>query len=192
MARNVRTRTLSMAVIRRLCGLILRHLAGLEFDLFENGRPQVLRRSYLRWMRVQHGPQMAIGSGIYIRMKENLILGNRCALGSYTRIWNYAPIEIGEDFLGAAGLTLNSGTHDPVTLESAGLPIRIGKRVWCGQNATILAGVTIGDDVVIGAGSVVVHDIPPRSIAAGVPARVIKPLNRTGPFVHPLFSAAVS
>ena len=181
-----------MAVIGRLWGLILRRLAGIEFDLFESGQPQILRRAYLRWMKVRHGPQVAIGSEIYIRMKENLILGDRCALGSSTRIWNYALIEIGEDFLGAAGLTLNSGTHDPVTLESAGLPIRIGKRVWCGQNATILAGVTIGDDVVIGAGSVVIHDIPPRSIAAGVPARVIKPLNRTAPFVHPLFSTVAS
>lgn len=176
-----------MEVIQRLCGLLLRCLAGIEFEIFGSSGSQFLRRSYLRWMGVKHGRQVAIGSGIYIRMHGNVVLGERCAIGTTTRIWNYAPIEIGEDFLGAAGLTLNAGTHDPVTLESRGLPIKIGKRVWCGQNAIILAGVTIGDDVVIAAGSVVVRDIPSRSIAAGVPARVIKPLIRTAPFLHPLF-----
>ena len=52
--------------------------------------------------------------------------------------------------------------------------------MWCGVNVTILAGVTIGDDVVIGAGSVVTGDIPENSVAAGVPARVLRPLDRSG------------
>ncbi len=105
-------------------------------------------------------------------------LGERCALGEFTKIFNHAPIIIGDDFLSAPGLSLNSGYHDPVTLKPAGAPISIGNRVWCGVNVTILAGVTIGDDVVIGAGSLVRSDIPSGSIAAGVPAKVIRPLDR--------------
>ena len=53
-------------------------------------------------------------------------------------------------------------------------PIVLGKRVWIGSNSTILQGVTIGDNAVIGAGSVVTKDIPAGCIAAGVPARIIR------------------
>lgn len=53
-------------------------------------------------------------------------------------------------------------------------PVTIGDSVWIGGGVTICPGVNIGDDCVIGAGSVVVHDIPPHSVAVGNPARVIK------------------
>lgn len=51
--------------------------------------------------------------------------------------------------------------------------IRIGNNVWLGENVTILKGVSIGDDVVIGCGSIVTKDIPSNSVAVGVPAKVI-------------------
>ncbi len=54
--------------------------------------------------------------------------------------------------------------------------IQIGNNVWIGANCTILSGVKIGDNSVIGAGSVVTHDIPPDSLAYGVPCRVQKSL----------------
>ena len=52
--------------------------------------------------------------------------------------------------------------------------IRIGNDVWLGANVTILPGVSIGDNVVVGAGAVVTKDIPDNSLAVGVPARVMK------------------
>ncbi len=55
-------------------------------------------------------------------------------------------------------------------------PITVGSDVWFGGGVKVLPGVTIGDNVVIGAGSVVVHDIPSGSVAVGNPARVIKRL----------------
>jgi maltose O-acetyltransferase len=55
-------------------------------------------------------------------------------------------------------------------------PVVIGDRVWLANRSTILPGVTIGNDAVIGAGSVVMTDIPERSLAMGNPARVIKKL----------------
>ena len=54
------------------------------------------------------------------------------------------------------------------------LPIRVGKNVWIGSGVQIMPGVTIGDNCVIGAGSVVTKDIPANSFAAGVPCRVIR------------------
>ena len=53
-------------------------------------------------------------------------------------------------------------------------PITVGNSVWFGGGVRVLPGVTIGDNVVIGAGSVVVHDIPSNSVAVGNPARVVK------------------
>jgi acetyltransferase-like isoleucine patch superfamily enzyme len=53
-------------------------------------------------------------------------------------------------------------------------PTKIGDRVWIGANVTILKGVTIGNDAVVGAGSVVTKDIPAKAIAVGNPAKVIK------------------
>ena len=59
-------------------------------------------------------------------------------------------------------------------------PIKIGNNVFIGNNSIILPGVTVGDNVVIGAGSVVSRDIPANSVAAGVPARVIRSLEEYG------------
>jgi acetyltransferase-like isoleucine patch superfamily enzyme len=53
-------------------------------------------------------------------------------------------------------------------------PVTIGRNVWIGANATILAGVTIGDDAVVAAASVVTKDVPARAIVVGSPARVLR------------------
>jgi acetyltransferase-like isoleucine patch superfamily enzyme len=53
-------------------------------------------------------------------------------------------------------------------------PIRIGSNVWRGDKVTVLKGVTIADDVIVAANSVVTKDVPPRVMVAGAPARVIR------------------
>jgi acetyltransferase-like isoleucine patch superfamily enzyme len=55
-------------------------------------------------------------------------------------------------------------------------PTRVGDNVWCGANVVITSGVTIGERCVIGANSVVTSDLPPLTIAAGAPARVLQPI----------------
>lgn len=138
------------------------------------------RRRELQSYRVKFGNVLACGRDIRIYRAGALDLGERVALGDYTYLNNFARIEIGDDFLSAGHLIINTGMHDPVTLLPGAAPVKIGHRVWCGVNVTILAGVTIGDDVVIGAGSVVLRDLPSNSVAAGVPAQVLRPLDRTG------------
>ncbi len=63
-------------------------------------------------------------------------------------------------------------------------PVRIGNDCWLGASVTVCPGVTIGDGCVIGAGSVVTRDIPPRSFAAGVPCRVIRALTDEDSMIH--------
>ncbi len=57
------------------------------------------------------------------------------------------------------------------------IPVRIGNNVWIGAHAVILPGITIGDNSVIGAGSVVTKDIPANTVAAGNPCKVLRPIN---------------
>jgi len=90
-----------------------------------------------------------------IEIGRNVEIAPRCAFYSY----NHRT---------AAGITIMSQP-----LESKG-PIRIGDGAWLGHAVIVLAGVRIGTGAVIGAGSVVVRDIPDNAIAAGAPARVIK------------------
>ena len=91
-------------------------------------------------------------------------------------------VEIGEHCMFANGCFVTDGNHrfdDPFTpvpwqgFSTKG-PTRIGDNVWCGANVVVTSGVTIGDRCVIGANSVVTTDLPPYSIAAGAPARVLR------------------
>ena len=159
--------------------LILRFLADLEFHIRGNTTNPLFGSIWLKKRGVQFERPIALGHDIYIRNHGHLSLGRRCSLGSFIRIWNYNPISIGDDFMCAGGLNVNTASHNPVNLAFIGKEIRIGNRVWCGLNVTILSGVTIGDDVVIGAGSVVTSDLPSNCIAVGVPAKKIKNLNRS-------------
>ncbi|HEY9673865.1 MAG TPA: acyltransferase [Waterburya sp.] len=167
-----------MALIRKLIREFLWLLSEIEAHFSDPNDVLYFRRLYFRWQKVKHHKILWVGRGLRLLHPENLVLGKRCAFGDFVQISNHASIVIGDDFIGSTGLHINSGTHDSITLEPKLLPIQIGHRVWCGINVTILAGVTIGDDVILGAGSVVCHDIPSNSIAVGVPAKVIKPLVR--------------
>ncbi|MGC6426474.1 MAG: acyltransferase [Akkermansiaceae bacterium] len=105
-----------------------------------------------------------------------IILEKGCGI-SGSRIIASAEIKIGESSLVGAGcLICDSDMHEVPLLSQNAIqiaPIKIGQRVFIGANTTILKGVTIGDGTVIGAGSVVVHDIPENVLAAGNPAKVI-------------------
>lgn len=70
--------------------------------------------------------------------------------------------------------TLNHGLAPGDRQTTYPAPIVLGKNVWVGSNSTILQGVTIGDNAVVGAGAVVTKDVPENTIVGGVPARVIR------------------
>ena len=92
-----------------------------------------------------------------------------------TYIVAYAPIRIGNNVRMSLKNTIITSSHDVNDFNTViGKPITIGKNVWITTNCTILGGVTIGDNTIIGAGSVVTKDIPSNVFAAGNPCRVIK------------------
>jgi acetyltransferase-like isoleucine patch superfamily enzyme len=85
-------------------------------------------------------------------------------------------IEIGEGTLWSYNCSFISANHsfDNLSQHIEDKPIKIGKNVWFGTNCIILAGVTIGDNAIIAAGSVVTKDVLANSIIGGVPAKLIK------------------
>lgn len=88
-------------------------------------------------------------------------------------------IEIGEGTIWSYNCSFISANHKKSNFNShdKSLPIKIGKKVWIGSNCVILPGVEIGDNVIIGAGSIVTKSIPSNSVAVGNPCKVVKQNN---------------
>ena len=108
-------------------------------------------------------------------------LGRNVFLGPYTVIYGHGGVEIGSNSLVSMHCRILSSNHtipdSNILIRSQPdilLPTKIGRDVWLGAGVTVLGGVTIGDGCVVGAGAVVAHDLPPNSVAVGVPAKVIR------------------
>jgi len=119
------------------------------------------------------------------QFNPSLIIGKGCDLGEYIHISCCYKIEIGNEVLTGRWVTITDNSHGDTNVDNVAIapanreihsngPIIIGDRVWIGDKVTILSGVTIGDGAIIAANSVVTHDVPPYSVAAGVPAKIIK------------------
>lgn len=110
----------------------------------------------------------------------NIHIGKGVFINSGARFQDQGGIFIGDGcFLGHNILitALNHDLNPETRFITKPAPVRLGKGVWAGANVTILPGVTVGDDAVLGAGAVVTKDVPARAIVAGVPARVIKTID---------------
>jgi acetyltransferase-like isoleucine patch superfamily enzyme len=109
------------------------------------------------------GDNVFFNRGCYVAVHEALTIGDNCLFGEHVSIHDENHnLGRGCDPIGSRGFTT--------------APIVIGKNVWVGAKATILQGVHIGDNAVIGANAVVTRDIPPNAIAVGIPARVVREL----------------
>lgn len=108
---------------------------------------------------------------------NNLRVGKNVGLAD-TLILSYAPVFIGDNCSFSYRNVLITSTHDFSDFSKVIVkPITIGNNVWITTNVTVLPGVTIGDNTVIGAGSVVTSDIPSGVFAAGNPCKVIKEID---------------
>lgn len=140
-------------------------------------RVRLLRQSF-----ASCGSGVTIDLPVTFRGPDHVRIGSRVAINSFVHIWGQGGLEIGDDTLIASHVSITTLTHDP----SAALfreslnqsSVVIGRNVWIGTHAAILPGVHIGDGTIIAAGAVVLRDVPPRTLAAGVPARIIRSLEK--------------
>ncbi len=117
--------------------------------------------------RCDYGKQISIGKCFFANFNFTIL--------------DEAPVTIGDECFVGPNVSIYTACHstDPVernTRQEWAKPVTIGNNVWIGGSVTILPGVSIGDNVSIGAGSVVVNDIPSNTIAVGNPCKVIKQL----------------
>lgn len=118
-------------------------------------------------------------SGSYIKVSEgaHLEIGGG-VINQNANIQCYHSIIMGEDMAISENVTIRDTDNHFIIQDGKKhnntAPIRIGNHVWIGLGVTILKGVSIGDNVIIAANSLVTHDIPSNSLAAGSPARVVK------------------
>ncbi len=122
-----------------------------------------------------------------IRFTPSIVIGNRCTIRHNAHITAINSITIGDNLLTGTNVLITDNSHGQSTREHMSLPfterpmyskgpVVIGNNVWLGNNVCVMPGVTIGDGAIVGANSVVTHDLPAYSVAAGIPAKVIKQL----------------
>ena len=115
----------------------------------------------------------------------SIIIGNNCRIGQYTQITACNKITIGNGLLTGRFVLISDNSHGGLSKEDAMIPpnkrllkskgeIVIGNNVWIGDKATVLSGVSIGDNVIVAANSVVTKSVPSNCIIAGAPAKIVK------------------
>jgi acetyltransferase-like isoleucine patch superfamily enzyme len=117
--------------------------------------------------------------GTFVEIQKNAVIGRRCKISSHTFVCEGVTIE-DDVFVGHGVMFINDrrprATADGrLQTESdwTVVPTHVRRGASIGSGATILCGVTIGEDAMIGAGAVVTHDVAPGETVAGVPARVL-------------------
>ena len=110
-----------------------------------------------------------------------IIFGNNVSANRNLTIYCASRVEIEDDVMMGSGILITDNDHgiDPTEHDYRcqpliTKPVKIGRGCWIGERASILSGVEVGEHSIVAAGAVVTKSIPPYSIAAGVPARVIK------------------
>jgi len=157
------------------------------------GRGSMVDRPFL----VTGSERISLGDGVFIwplaRIEALagdgsgpiLEIGDGTSIQPFVHLAAVAGLRIGRDCLFASHVYITDHDHDwrdgdvPARLQPQLLadPVTIGNGVWLGERVCVLKGVTIGDGAIVGAGAVVTKDIPPRCIAVGAPARVVKRWN---------------
>jgi acetyltransferase-like isoleucine patch superfamily enzyme len=168
--------------LRRRVGLVVTRLRrrrvafGRYCDVRPGGHFTVARGADVRF-----GERCVLDYGFTLESSGRLAVGDRTVFGHHCTVAVDKSVVIGSNCLFGELVSIRDHDHAFQVMDVAILdqgrvtgPVQIGDDVWVGAKATITQGVTIGSGAVIGAHAVVTHDLPPRSVAVGVPARVVR------------------
>ena len=154
------------------------------------GKKTILGKIQASWPHaVELGGNCKIDDAVHFKVEgpyrpENRIqISDGVWIGAGCEFNIQQSVQIGEGTLIAAGCRFIDNNHGvqgdlPIRSQSnTSTPIQIGKNCWLGANVIVLEGVTLGDGVIVGAGAVVTKDVPPQTVVAGVPARILRSRN---------------
>lgn len=165
-----------------LCRETRRQTAELNSGYHE---PEEIGRLFAAIIGREPGEGFSLFPPFYTDFGKNITVGDHVFLNACCRFQDQGGITIGDGTLIGHGVTLATLNHDENPERRAVLypaPIQIGRRVWIGSGATVLPGVTIGDGAIVAAGAVVTRDVPPETVVAGVPARLLRPIRKADAF----------
>lgn len=157
---------------QKVCRRILQRLNTADWGDFE-AIGQIIQELFGKSENAFVNPPFYCDYGSHIEVGKNFFANYNCT------ILDVAKVKIGDNCQMAPNVTIYTAGH-PLhpdsrnSLYEYGIEVTIGDNVWIGGNTVILPGVHIGNNVVIGAGSVVTKDIPSWSLAAGNPCRVLR------------------
>lgn len=149
-----------------------------EFNAIDPTRTDKLRQLF-RTIVEHCGPNFHINQPFRCDYGCNISIGDNFFANFNLTILDEAPVTIGDNVFIGPNVSIYTACHplDPDERNTAiewAEGVTIGNNVWIGGSATLLPGVKIGDNAVIGAGSVVTHDVEPWTVVGGNPARVIR------------------
>lgn len=124
--------------------------------------PARVRTAVLRAFGAQLGERVLVRHQVRIHWPWKLTVGDDSWIGEQAWLLNLEPITLGSDVCISQGVLLCTGSHDrrSATFEFDNAPIHIGDGAWIAARATVLRGVTVGADAVVGAAALVTHDVP--------------------------------
>ena len=139
------------------------------------------RRELMQALFGQVGKDVWIEPDFRCEFGKNIVIEDNVYINFGCVILDCAPVFIGANSLLGPNIGIYPVNHaldaeERIHGGCQGKPIRIGRNVWLGGDVKIVAGVTIGDNAVIGTGSIVTHDVPTNVVAAGNPCRVLRPI----------------
>lgn len=172
------------------------HALSQDYNRLYEGDPA--REAILRELLLEIGEGTTVVSPVFFHYGCHTRIGKGCFINCNCVIQDDGPVTIGDHCNFGPNTTIVTPMHPMLPEERRGIvcndgeiryvcyakPVVIGNDCWFGANVVVCPGVTVGDNCVIGAGSVVTRDIPANSFAAGVPARVIRPITEADAIVN--------
>lgn len=138
-------------------------------DFLDNGF--VAWRTYCRirdWFPAS--ADLAMSLTTKFKHRENVVIGNHVRIGPYVTIGAHSPVVLEDHVRISEGVLIETAGLDlsqPLPYPHVSRPITLKRGAWIGAGATVLGGVTIGEQAIIGAGAVVTKDVPPNAIIVG-------------------------
>lgn len=166
--------------IERTARDYLRSLLQFGLHVLAHVPSQALRKMGLRILGSRIAGDALVCHGFWIMAPWRLVVGRSSIVGDHAILDARGGLSIGDNVNLSADVAIWTGQHDWQSPEFSYVtaPVHIGSYAWLSFRSTILPGISVGEGAVVAAGAVVTKDVPPYTMVAGVPAKIVGQRNR--------------